>query len=173
MQTTMGGAAAAAAERLELCFSGPECDWTRIYQPKNESMPMASRYQLVYSALAHFVALKRDPSLADKLRPQLDTIYRGLLGSAKLEILVHRARRADLATSGAKPELCRARINVCRLLHRRLWRTAGRTHRTRRSFDDLQRSLSQSLGTSIGVSHLRRELLQQRINGAVQCTLAN
>ena len=79
MQTTMGGAAAAAAERLELCFSGPECDWTRIYQPKNESMPMASRYQLVYSALAHFVALKRDPSLADKLRPQLDTIYRGLL----------------------------------------------------------------------------------------------
>ncbi len=79
MQTTMGDAAAAAAKRLELCFSGPDCDWTQIYQPKYESMPMASRYQLAYTALGHFVALKRDPSQADKLRPQLDTIYRGLL----------------------------------------------------------------------------------------------
>ncbi len=79
MQTAMGDATAAAVERLELCFSGPDCDWTRIYQPKNESMAMASRYQLIYPALAHFVALKRDPSQADKLRPQLDTIYRGLI----------------------------------------------------------------------------------------------
>ncbi len=79
MQATMGDATATAAERLELCFSGPDCDWTRIYQPKNESMAMASRYQLVYPALALFVALKRDPSQADKIRPQLDTIYRGLI----------------------------------------------------------------------------------------------
>jgi len=78
MQTTMGDATAAAVERLELCFSGPDCDWTQIYQPKYESMPMASRYQLAYTALGHFVALKRDSSQADKLRPQLDTIYRGL-----------------------------------------------------------------------------------------------
>ena len=79
MQTTRGDATAAAVERLEHCFSGPDCDWTRIYQPKNESMAMASRYQLIYPALGHFVALKRDPSQADKLRPQLDTIYRGLI----------------------------------------------------------------------------------------------
>ena len=75
MQTTMGDAATAAAlERLELCFSGPECDWTRFYKPKDESQAMGSRYQLIYSALGYFVALKRDPSQADKLRPQLDTI---------------------------------------------------------------------------------------------------
>ena len=79
MQTTMGDATAAAVGRLELCFSGPDYDWTRIYQPKNESMAMASRYQLVYPALGHFVALKRDPSQVDQLRPQLDTIYRGLI----------------------------------------------------------------------------------------------
>ncbi len=79
MQKTMGNATAAAVDRLERCYSGPDCDWTRIYQPKNELMALASRYQLVYPALAHFVELKRDPSQADKLRPQLDTIYRGLL----------------------------------------------------------------------------------------------
>ncbi len=79
MPATIGDATAAALERLELCFSGPDCDWTRIYQPRNESMAMGRRYHLVYSALGHFVALKRDPSRADKLRPQLDTIYRGLI----------------------------------------------------------------------------------------------
>ena len=79
MQTTMGDATAAAMKRLELCFPGPDCDWTQFYQPKDESMAMGSRYQLVYSALGYFVALKRDSSQADTLRPQLDTIYRGLL----------------------------------------------------------------------------------------------
>ena len=79
MQTTMGDATEAAAERLELCFSGPDIDWTRFYQPKDESMAMGSRYQLAYSALGYFVALKRDPSQADKLRPNLDAIYRGLI----------------------------------------------------------------------------------------------
>ena len=78
MQTTMDNATAAAAKRLELCFSGPAIDWTRFYQPKDESQAMGSRYQLIYSALGHFVELKQDPSQADKLRPQLDTIYRGL-----------------------------------------------------------------------------------------------
>ncbi len=75
----MDDATAAALKRLELCFSGPDCDWARSYRPKNESMAMASRYQLVYPALSYFVELKRDPSQADKLRPQLDTIYRGLI----------------------------------------------------------------------------------------------
>ncbi len=78
MQTSMDDATAASMERLDRCFSGPDCDWTRFYQPKDESMAMGSRYQLIYSALGLFVALKRDPSQADKLRPQLDTIYRGL-----------------------------------------------------------------------------------------------
>jgi len=79
MQANIGDATAVAVERLELCFSGPNCDWTRFYQPKDESMAMGSRYHLTYTALGHFVALKRDPSLADQLRPQLDTIYRGLI----------------------------------------------------------------------------------------------
>ena len=60
MQTTMGDATTAAVERLELCFPGPDCDWTRFYQPKDESMAMGSRYQLVYPALGYFVALKKE-----------------------------------------------------------------------------------------------------------------
>ena len=79
MQTNMDEATAAALKRLELCFPGSDCDWTRFYQPKDESMAMGSRYQLVYSALGHFVALKGDPGQAKKIRPQLDTIYRGLI----------------------------------------------------------------------------------------------
>ncbi len=79
MQANIGDATAAAVERIELCFSGPECDWARFYQPKDESMAMGSRYHLFYPALAYFVELKRDQSQADKIRPQLDTIYRGLL----------------------------------------------------------------------------------------------
>ncbi len=79
MQTTTGGATVAAVKRLERCYSGSACDWTRFYQPKDESMAMASRYQLVYPALAYFVELNRDPRQADSLRPQLDTIYRGLI----------------------------------------------------------------------------------------------
>ena len=79
MQTTTGGATVAAVKRLEHCYSGSDCDWTRFYQPKDESMAMASRYQLVYPALAYFVELNRDPRQADSLRPQLDTIYRGLI----------------------------------------------------------------------------------------------
>ncbi|MFP6698456.1 MAG: hypothetical protein VCF08_16400, partial [Alphaproteobacteria bacterium] len=79
MDDAAGKVTAAAVDRLDLCYSGPECDWTRIHQPRNESMAMARRCQLIYPALAHFVALKRDPCQALKLRPQLDTIYRGLL----------------------------------------------------------------------------------------------
>ena len=78
MQTTSDDATAAAVKRLEDCYSGPDVDWTQFYQPKNESMAFGSRYQLVYPALAYFVELNRDPSQAGRLRPQLDTIYRGL-----------------------------------------------------------------------------------------------
>jgi len=75
----MDDATAAALKRLELCFSGQDCDWFRIYQSRDDSMAMGRRYQLAYSALGYFVALKRDPGQADKLRPQLDTIYRALI----------------------------------------------------------------------------------------------
>ncbi len=79
MQTATDNTTAVAAERLELCFSGPDCDWSRTYQSKDDSMALGTRYQLAYSALAYFIALKQDPSRAGKLRPQLDTIYRGLV----------------------------------------------------------------------------------------------
>ncbi len=72
MQTTMDDATAAALKRLELCFPGSDCDWTRFFQPKDESMAMGSRYQLVYSALGYFVALKRDSSQADTIARAAD-----------------------------------------------------------------------------------------------------
>ena len=79
MPTTIDNATVAATERLEQIFSGPDVDWSRIYQSKDDSMALGNRYQLIYSALGYFIALKQDPGLADKLRPQLDTIYRGLV----------------------------------------------------------------------------------------------
>ncbi len=79
MQAIVGDPTSAAAERLALCYSGSACDWTRIRRPKKEMLNFASRYHLVYPALAYFVELKRDPGQARRLRPQLDTIYRGLL----------------------------------------------------------------------------------------------
>lgn len=72
-------ATSAAAARLESCYSGHGCDWTRFYQPKKEMLNFATRYHLVYPALAYFIELKRKPGRADSIRPQLDTIYRGLL----------------------------------------------------------------------------------------------
>jgi hypothetical protein len=79
MRTTVSEFALAAERRLQLCYSGRDCDWTQVYQPKREMLNFASRYHLVYPALAYFVELKRDPGQAENLRPHLDTIYRGLL----------------------------------------------------------------------------------------------
>lgn len=79
MQTIMDSATTAAAERLEQVFSGPQTDWSRMYPAKDDSMALGIRYQLNYCALALFIALKQDPSQAEKIRPQLDTIYRGLI----------------------------------------------------------------------------------------------
>ncbi|MBL4666590.1 MAG: hypothetical protein JKY04_04375 [Sneathiella sp.] len=79
MQTTMDHSTVAAAERLEQIFASPVVNWSRIYQSKDDSMALGNRYQLIYSALSYFIALKKDPGMADKLRPQLDTIYRGLV----------------------------------------------------------------------------------------------
>ncbi len=33
MKANVGDATAAAVERLELCFLGPDIDWTRFYRP--------------------------------------------------------------------------------------------------------------------------------------------
>ncbi len=40
---------------------------------------MATRYHLVYPALAYYALLQEQPGLADELRPKLDTMYRSLL----------------------------------------------------------------------------------------------
>ncbi len=79
MDAISGDAISAAATRLDACYSGHECDWTRFYQPKKEMANFATRYHLVYPALAYFVDLKRNPDLAETIRPRLDTIYRGLI----------------------------------------------------------------------------------------------
>ena len=79
MQITSDNATVAATERLEQIFSGPNVDWSRIYQSRDDSTALGNRYQLIYSALGYFIALKQDRGLAEQLRPQLDTIYRGLV----------------------------------------------------------------------------------------------
>ena len=69
----------ALMQRLAPYYSGAECDWGLFYQPRQERANMATRYHLVYPALAYYVLLKEQPGLADSLRPKLDTMYRGLL----------------------------------------------------------------------------------------------
>jgi hypothetical protein len=44
-----------------------------------EKANFASRYHLVYPGLGYFIQIQRDPAWAETLRPQLDTMYRGLL----------------------------------------------------------------------------------------------
>ena len=69
----------AAIERLDRCYSREECAWSLFYQPRWEWANFATRYHLVYPALAYFILLKQQPDLADIIRPKLDTMYRGLL----------------------------------------------------------------------------------------------
>jgi len=40
IKSTSDDATSAAVERLELCSSSPVCDWSRFYQPKDESEAM-------------------------------------------------------------------------------------------------------------------------------------
>ncbi len=75
----MDNATQVATARLDACFGGSKVDWTKIYEPKDESKAFGSRYQLAYSALAQFIAIKAEPAKAEALRPQLDNIYDGLL----------------------------------------------------------------------------------------------
>ena len=79
MQTVVSDATAVAADRLARCYAGEWCDWDRFYRPRQEMRNFASRYHLVYPGLAYFVTLRDDPGAAARLRPQLDTMYRGLL----------------------------------------------------------------------------------------------
>ena len=79
MQTAVSDATAVAADRLARCYAGERCDWDRFYRPRQEMRNFASRYHLVYPGLAYFVTLRDDPGAAARLRPQLDTMYRGLL----------------------------------------------------------------------------------------------
>lgn len=81
MQPTLSDATSAAANRLCDCYAGDVCDWKRFYRPRKQMLNFATRYHLVYPALAYFVGLKRDPSRADRVRSKLNTIYRGLLDS--------------------------------------------------------------------------------------------
>jgi len=79
MQTLLDDPVTIVAERLARCYSGDACDWARFYHPQMEMRNFATRYHLVYPALAYFIEIRRDPKRADELRRQLDTIYRGLL----------------------------------------------------------------------------------------------
>ena len=72
-------AASVAEERLGRCYGGESCDWSHFYEPKTQMLNFATRYQLVYPAFGYFIEIKNDPSRMDRIRPLLDTIYRGLL----------------------------------------------------------------------------------------------
>lgn len=65
--------------RLERCYRGDTCNWALFYQPRQQRANFATRYHLVYPGLAYFVMLKRGLASASSLRPQLDTMYRGLI----------------------------------------------------------------------------------------------
>src|SRR5215471_18862237 len=76
---TIGSALSSVRERLDRCYEGDECNWALFYRPRQEKANFATRYHLVYPALAYFVLLKRQPELRENLRPKLDTMYRGML----------------------------------------------------------------------------------------------
>ncbi len=79
MRAQSGKAASVAEERLRLCYGGETCDWNRFYEPKQQMLNFATRYHLVYPALGYFLEIKRKPGLKGRIRPLLDTIYRGLI----------------------------------------------------------------------------------------------
>lgn len=79
MLTTLDKPTAAVIGRLEECYGSATCRWDRFYRPRQQKLNFATRYHLVYPALAYFIEMKRSPDARQRLRPQLDTIYRGLL----------------------------------------------------------------------------------------------
>ena len=78
MDDVANGALDVVRERLSGCYANGHCRWERFYRPRWERGNFATRYHLVYPALAYFVLLKDNPAWAPTLRPQLDAMYRGL-----------------------------------------------------------------------------------------------
>ena len=72
-------AISALRARLDRCYIGDTCNWQLFYRPRQEKANFATRYHLVYPGLAYFIMLKRGLASASSLRPQLDTMYRGLI----------------------------------------------------------------------------------------------
>jgi linalool dehydratase/isomerase-like protein len=71
-------AIAVLQSRLDRCYAGDTCNWQLFYRPRHERANFATRYHLVYPGLAYFIMLKRGLASASTLRPQLDTMFRGL-----------------------------------------------------------------------------------------------
>ena len=93
MSVSPNEAVAAATQRLDACYAGPECDWDRFFRPRREMANFATRYHLVYPALAYFITLYERSELADNVRPKLDTMYRGNIRRTLHRRLWRTARR--------------------------------------------------------------------------------
>jgi hypothetical protein len=63
-----GSALSAVRERLDRCYEGDDRNWELFYRPRQEKANFATRYHLVYPALAYFILLRRQPELRGALR---------------------------------------------------------------------------------------------------------
>ncbi len=79
MHSILDDATSAAEQRLEQCYSDQTCDWVQFYKPKRQMLNFATRYHLVYPAMAYYIEIKQHPDRKNSIRSKLDTIYRGLL----------------------------------------------------------------------------------------------
>lgn len=68
-----------AAQRLELCYSGGSIAWDKFFTPRWERGNFASRYHIIYPAIAYWILLQRKPTQRAALKPLLDSMYNGLL----------------------------------------------------------------------------------------------
>ncbi|MEO1062045.1 MAG: hypothetical protein AAFZ07_11545 [Actinomycetota bacterium] len=76
----LGIDAVEAAEARVLASFPPEgCDWARCFTARFERANFASRYHVVYPAIALFSVLRRRPERARELRAVLDVMYEGLV----------------------------------------------------------------------------------------------
>lgn len=77
---TAGSLVNSTWHRLRTCYGRDDgCDWSRVATPRWERGNLASRYHLVYPALAYFARIRNDPTVAAPLRPDLDAMYQGLI----------------------------------------------------------------------------------------------
>src|SRR6266702_32579 len=61
--------------RLSECYSGTECERNSFYNPPWERVYVATRYHLVYTGIAYYALIRRQPDLAPTLPPPIDTMY--------------------------------------------------------------------------------------------------